>query len=214
VNPNIAYLLLMFGFYGLLFEVNRRGFGASGMLGILLILAALGSMRMLPVNLAGLGWIVLGMILFAAEIKRSGSGWLTVGGLIALLSGSLFLFDLRDELLCVSYAFILPLTAGTAALTLLLVRFAAKTDHHAKAALSMEALVGEIGELREDVSREKEGKVFVRGELWNAASKSEIKKGAKVMIVRFRGMLLEVELPPAQILQDPAGSADKSAGSH
>lgn len=190
-NPNIAYILLMLGFYGLLFEVTHPGVGFPGIAGAICIILAFFSMQILPTNYAGLALILLGIILFIAEAKVPGFGLLTLGGLVCMVLGSLLLFESPYEIMRVSLTLIISLTLATAFITLILVR-AVIISHKRKVVSGKEGLAGEIGHAQTDITLGKEGKAFVHGEIWNAVSKENIKKGDKIKVVSVDGMTIEV----------------------
>ena len=91
-DPNIAYLLMMIGFYGILFELFNPGAIFPGIVGVISLIFAFYSMSQMPVNYAGLSLIIFGIILFLLEIKIISHGLLTIGGIVSVLLGSLFLF--------------------------------------------------------------------------------------------------------------------------
>ena len=91
-DPNIAYLLMMIGFYGILFELFNPGAIFPGIVGVISLIFAFYSMSSMPVNYAGLSLIIFGIILFLLEIKIISHGLLTIGGIVSVLLGSLFLF--------------------------------------------------------------------------------------------------------------------------
>lgn len=191
-NPNIAYLLMMLGFYGLLFEVTHPGFGVPGVLGILFILLAFFGMQMLPINATGLLLLILGVVLFAVEVMSPGIGLLTLGGLVSMILGSFLLFDSPVELVRVSGSLVFIFSAATAVITLGLVRAALRAGR-LKSRGGAEGLVGETAWVRTALMPGKEGKVFVHGELWNAASEEPIPAGERVRILKAGGMTLQVQ---------------------
>ena len=191
-NPNIAYILLMLGFYGLLFEVTHPGVGFPGVAGAICIILAFFSMQVLPTNYAGLALILLGIILFIAEAKVPGFGLLTLGGLVCMVLGSLLLFESPYAIMRVSLTLIISLTLATAFVTLILVR-AVIISHKRKVVSGKEGLIDTIGRAQTTITPDKEGKAFVHGEIWNAVSKENIKRGNKIKVVSVDGMTVEVK---------------------
>ncbi len=191
-DPNIAYLLLMLGFYGLLFEVTHPGIGVPGVAGAIFLILAFFGMQMLPTNYAGLALMLLGGTLFIAEVMVPGIGLLTLGGLTCMVLGSFILFDAPQELVQVSRSLIFAFSGATAVITLFLIQ-AALASRQRKKVGGPEGLVGEMGIARTALTSGKEGKVFVHGELWNAVSEAQIRKGQKVRIVELDGMVLKVK---------------------
>lgn len=189
-NPNLAYLLLMIGLYGLIYEFSSPGVGFGAVVGIVCLTLAAYSLSILPVNYTGLLILGFGLILLMLETQIVSYGLLTIGGLILLVLGSLFLFDSPQPFLRVSLPLILGTTAATAAFFLLVVG-KAWSAQRAQPAVGIETLIGVIGEARENL--EPAGLVFVDGELWTAESKTPIPAGAKVVVREVRGRTLTVD---------------------
>lgn len=191
-NPNIAYFLMILGFYGLLFEVTHPGFGVPGVLGIIFLILAFYSMQTLPTNYAGLALLILGIILLITEAYTPTFGVLTLGGLTCLILGSMLLFESVDPIMRVSQSAILAFSLTTAALTLFLLRSVIRA-HRARVHGGSEGLVGEPGEARTPFAAGGRGKVFVHGELWNAVSGEVIRKGEEVVIEEVTGLTLKIK---------------------
>jgi len=191
-NPNIAYLLLMLGFYGLLFEVTHPGFGVPGILGAIFLVLALYSMQMLPTNYAGLGLIVLGILLFAGEALSPGVGALALGGIIAIILGSLFLFESSDQVIRVSLPLIIAFGTATGGITVFLLRAVIKSQRE-RVVSGSEGLLGQEAEALSDIPSYGEGQVSLLGEIWNAHTTRELRKGDKVKVTGVSGLKLEVE---------------------
>lgn len=188
-DPNVAYLLMMIGMMGLFFELSNPGVILPGVIGGISLILALFAFQTLPVNYAGMLLILLAMVLFIAEIKVVSHGMLTVGGVIAMIFGSLMLFDSPEPYLRLSWSVILPTVLLT---TLFFVFAVAKVvkAHKRRPTTGGEGLVGEEG--RADTDIMPEGKVFVRGEYWDAESPERIVKGAKVVVTAVEGMRVRV----------------------
>lgn len=190
-NPNIAYLLMMLGFYGILYELSNPGFGFSGIGGAIALILALYSFQVVPINYAGLALIIFAFILFVAEVFTPTYGILGAGGAIALLLGSLILIDSPSKELRVSLSLILPVVAATVIFFTFALGAGLKAQRR-KIVTGGEGMVGKVGEARSDL--DKEGRIFVQGELWKAISiKEVIKKGEKVKVVGLDGLKLKVE---------------------
>lgn len=190
-NPNIAYIFMILGFYGLLYEVTHPGIGVPGVMGLIFLILAFYAMQMLPTNYAGVALIALSVVLFITEAYVPGLGLLTLGGIIAMVLGSILLFDSPTSTMRVSYGLILPLTGTTALITIFLVRLVLKT-HKLTAMTGQKGLVGEKGVVRMTIKKGKEGKVFVHGELWNAVADEDVKEGEKVEVVDIQDMTIKV----------------------
>jgi membrane-bound serine protease (ClpP class) len=189
-DPNIAYLLMMFGVYGIIYEFASPGLGFSGIGGAICLILALYSFQVLPVNIAGLALIILALILFIVDIIVPSHGILTAGGVIAMIFGSLILINSPTPYLRVAPALIIGISLATAVFFFFALRAVYKA-HKAKPTTGQEGIIGEIGEAREDLNRE--GLIFVQGELWRATSKEEdIIKGDKVIVKNVDGLKLIV----------------------
>lgn len=191
VRPEIAYFLLLLGFYGLLFELYSPGLGLGGVLGGVSLILAFYSLSVLPVSWAGLALILLGIALFAADLFVAGVGVLTVGGTVALVAGSLLLFSDAEPVLRLS-----PLTiAAATGLTLLFfvsLLAAALRARTSKPLSGPEAVVGMQGKARSTLSPA--GQVMVKGAVWEAVSGSgPIPEGAAVRVLEVDGLRLIVE---------------------
>lgn len=189
-DPNVSYILLLLGLAGLYFEFSTPGAILPGVIGGISLLLAFYGLSTLPVSYTGILLIIFGILLFIAEIKVISHGLLTVGGVIALIMGSLLLFDTTEPALRVSLQVMIPAIIVTSAFFIVIIWLAIKAQfrkHYsgAEAMLEMEA------EAITDIADE--GKVFFKGEYWRATSEKEIKKGAKVKIVKVDGMSLIVE---------------------
>ena len=114
-NPNVAYLLLMLGFYGLFFELSNPGAIFPGVAGGICLILGLFALQNLSINYAGLLLIVFGAILFFLETQITSHGLLAVGGTVSLLMGSLLLIDAPEPYLRVSLKVIIPAVGFTAA---------------------------------------------------------------------------------------------------
>ncbi|MFH1874232.1 MAG: nodulation protein NfeD [Pseudomonadota bacterium] len=179
-HPNIAYILLMLGFYGLLFEFTNPGIGFSGIAGVICLVLAFFGLQILPTNYAGIVLIALAIILFIVEIKVISYGLLTLGGLVSFLVGSLILFDTPHKFMQVS----LPLVGGFAAATFIVaafLAFIAIRSHQRKSKIGLEGLIGEVAEVSK--ARGKKGKVFVHGEIWDVISENNLEVGKPVEVI-------------------------------
>jgi len=179
-NPNLAYILLMLGLLGLYFEFSNPGAILPGVLGGICLLIAIFSFQILPINYVGLLLILLAIGLFILEIKVQSYGILSVGGIIAMLIGSIMLINAPIPELRPSLNFIIPVAVGISLIFIFLI-FIAVRAHAKKVFTGKEGLVGEIGTASTRINPE--GKVFVMGEIWNAESEEDIPKGSKVEII-------------------------------
>jgi len=179
-NPNLAYILLMLGLLGLYFEFSNPGAILPGVLGGISLLLAFFAFQILPINYVGLILILLAIGLFILEIKVQSYGILSVGGIIAMVLGSIMLINAPIPELKPSLKLVMPMAIGLSLIFLFLVLLVIRA-HSRKVHTGREGLIGEIGIARTDLSPE--GKVFVHGEIWNAESTTEIPKGSRVKVV-------------------------------
>jgi len=187
-NPNIAYLLMLFGTLGLIFEFTHPGIAFPGIAGVICLILALYAFQALPTNYAALGLMGFGLLCLLAEIKLPGFGLLALGGVVALTLGSLLLFD-ASEGVGVSWRLIVPVVAGTSAIILFLVNLVVRAQRQ-PAKTGAAALIGLHGIAETDVSPT--GHVFIRGELWRAHSAEPIQKGQAVRVIGAEGLTLRV----------------------
>ena len=178
-NPNLAYILLMLGLLGLYFEFSNPGAILPGVLGGICLLLAIFSFQILPINYVGLILILMAIGLFILEIKVQSYGILTIGGIIAMVIGSIMLINTPIPELKPSLNVIIPVAIGISLIFIFLITLAIRA-HIKKVHTGKEGLIGEIGKAQTDI--DPEGKVFVHGELWQAESSEKILKGSKVRV--------------------------------
>ncbi|MDZ4225146.1 MAG: nodulation protein NfeD, partial [bacterium] len=194
IHPNIAYILLVLGFYGLLFEITHPGSWLPGISGTICILLAFYSFHVIPPDYAGIILTVLGLLLFAAEVWVTSHGLFAIGGLVCLFFGALFLIDAPAEFLRVSLHVIVPTLIASTAILGLLMTLVIRAQR-SKAQTGSESLIGEIAIVDTDLNPT--GKVFVLGEIWDAEiddpKAGHIKKGDKVEILKIENLKLTVK---------------------
>ena len=192
-DPNIAYMLMMIGFFGIIFELFNPGSIFPGIVGVISLIFAFYSMSSMPVNYAGLSLIIFGIILFLLEIKIISHGLLTIGGIISLLLGSLFLFRASptENFVAISWTVIIATVTATTLFFLFIVGMGLKAQR-TKPAIGMETFIGRMGEVVSDL--DPKGIIKVNGEIWNAVSLSEkIDTGEKIIVKEIKNLTLFVE---------------------
>ena len=196
-NPNVAYLLLTLGFYGILFELNSPGAILPGVAGTIFLILGFLALQTLPVNVAGLLLMVMAIVFFVLELKVQSQGILAVGGAISFLIGSLILFDPGlGGVFRISISVILGTTLATVAFFLFAISKALGAQKR-RTATGSEAMIGMIGTA---ISRvEKTGQVHVHGEIWQATSHDPVSQGAEVEVVRIDGLKLEVRAKKQEV---------------
>lgn len=189
-SPTIAYLLLLVGIYGLVLEGYNPGALVPGVVGAICLLVALYALQMLPVNYAGLGLILLGVILIIAEVMVPSFGALGIGGIIALVVGSIILIDTDAPGFAVSRSLIGAVAAAGALGLMTIIWFAVKARQRPVVS-GREQLIGERGSALENFSDE--GEVFVHSERWSAISTSPVREGQPVEVIGVDGLTLQVQ---------------------
>lgn len=186
-NPNLAYILLMLGLLGLYFEFSNPGAILPGVLGGIFLLLAIFSFQILPINYVGLLLILLAIGLFILEVKIQSYGILTVGGITAMIIGSIMLIDTPIPEFRPSLKVIIPVALALSLIFIFLIVIAIRA-HMKRVYTGKEGLVGEIGVAKSDLKPE--GKVFVHGEIWDAEAAENIPKGAKVKVLEVKDNLM------------------------
>jgi membrane-bound serine protease (ClpP class) len=195
-DPNIAYILLLLGIYGILFELYNPGAIFPGVIGAICLILAFYSLQALPINYAGLALIVLGIILLLLEIKIVSNGLLTIGGAISLLLGSVMLINSPFELMQISLTVIITAVALTVLFFLFAIGMALKAQKR-KPTTGKEALVGERGialtKFKPASNGWATGQVRVHGEIWKAISQDAINPNEEIVVRGVEGLTLKVE---------------------
>jgi membrane-bound serine protease (ClpP class) len=194
-QPNVAFLLLLAGMAGLLFEFHSPGWGVPGTAGVICLLLAFFGLSLLPVNYLGLVLILVAILLFAAEVFVTSFGALTIGGIVCLVLGGVMLVDSPAGFARVSLGVVLPVAAATAFIVLLLVGGIVRA-HRRRPKTGDEALIGTTVEVQRDFSPRAgryEGTVFVHGEWWKATSDAPVAAGQQCTVDRRQGLTLVVK---------------------
>lgn len=189
-DPNVAYILMLLGFYGIFFEMTNPGSIFPGVTGGICLILAFYSFQTLPVNYAGLLLIILAIILFILEVKIISHGVLTIGGIIAMVIGSLMLFETPGPFVRLSLSLVLPAVIITALFFTLTISLALKA-HRRKPVTGREELIGMEGIAKTGITQE-EGMVSLHGELWSAFSGEPIAKDDRVVVEEVRDLKLKV----------------------
>lgn len=187
VDPNVAYILMLLGFYGLLFELQNPGAILPGVVGGICLILAFLALSTLPVNYAGIALIVLGVAFFLAEIKVASHGVLATGGVISLVLGSMILF--QGEGVQLSWAII----GGATATTTLFFLFIVGAGLRAQGRRVVTGRRGMVGARAVALDRlAPAGQVRFGGELWNAVSPTAVEAGSEVVVTGVEGLTLKV----------------------
>jgi len=189
-NPNVAYILMLIGIYGLIFEFANPGTFAPGIIGAISLLLALYAFQLLPVNYTGLGLILLGVILMVAEAFVPSVGALGIGGVIAFVFGSIILMDSGVP----GFEISLPLIAGiafTSSVLFTLILVMVFRARHRPVVSGREEMLGATAMVTSDF--ETEGWVRIHSETWSARTTVPLHKGDKVQVTGMDGLTLLVK---------------------
>jgi membrane-bound serine protease (ClpP class) len=189
-DPNVAYILLMIGLYGIIFEFYNPGLGIPGIVGVICLLIGAYALQMLPINYVGLALIIVGIGLMVAEALSPSFGVFGIGGVIAFVLGSVILMDTDLP----AYQISLPIIAAFAVASagIFLYALAAVLRMHSQRAVSgVEAMIGSTAVALEDF--ESSGQVRASSEIWNASSNETISKDSIVQIIGVDGLTLKIK---------------------
>ncbi|MGH6991469.1 MAG: NfeD family protein, partial [Stellaceae bacterium] len=189
-NPNVAYMLLVAGAYGLIFEFLSPGLVAPGIFGGIALLLGLYALQLLPVNYAGLALTLLGIALMVAEFFLPTFGIVGIGGVIAFVIGSVLLIDTDVPGFGLSMVTVAAIAAVSAGFFLLVVTFVLRARKRAVVS-GPEQMVGSTGQVVDWDGTE--GRVRVQGEVWSARAPAALQPGARVRVHRLDGLTVEVE---------------------
>jgi membrane-bound serine protease (ClpP class) len=191
-DPNIAFILLMVGFYGLVLEFWNPGALIPGVVGAISLILALTALAALPVHYGALALLLLGMALMIAEAFAPGVGVLGIGGVVAFVFGAIFLFEgaASDFRIGVSWPVIAGAALTTAALAFGVVAAAVKA-RRAPPVTGAEEIIGMKGEVVEWSGTS--GRVLVHGEIWAASSEKTLVAGSAVRVKSRTGLTLIVD---------------------
>ena len=190
-NPNIAYILIMLGTYGLIYELANPLSIFPGVVGGICIILAFFALGTLPVNYAGLALLVFSFVLFIIELKTPTHGILTAGGIISLILGSIFLFNTDMPYYRVSPLLIAGVVIATVLFFCIILAFVVRTFKK-QVTTGQEGIIGLTGTVKTPL--EPKGRIMVRGELWNAITMGKyLQKGERAVIKKVEGLKVYVE---------------------
>ncbi len=189
-NPNVAYILMLIGIYGIIFEFYTPGMMLPGVIGAISLLLALYAFQVLPVNYAGLALIGLGIAMMTGEMLMPSFGSLGIGGIIAFVVGSVMLIDMQAPGYGISWQLIGGVALAAASLLLLLITMVARSRRR-PVATGREQMVGSRARVIEWHGGE--GRVRIHGEMWHARGPTGIRPGQDVRVLGIKGLTLDVE---------------------
>jgi membrane-bound serine protease (ClpP class) len=188
-DPSIAYILLLLGMYGLLFEFYNPGFVLPGVAGAICLLIALYALQLLPVNFAGVALLVLGIAFMIAEVFVPAYGSLGIGGIIAFVIGSVMMIDTDVPGFILPWPLIAAIAFLSAMFIVVVVGMAMQARKRPVVSGS-EEMIGAPGEVIEDFAQE--GWALIHSENWKVRSTAPLRRGQKVRVTAINGLVLEV----------------------
>ncbi len=188
-DPNVAYILMLVGVYGILFELYNPGTIFPAAVGAISLILAFYAFQTLPINYAGVLLILAGVVLFLLEVKVASYGLLTVGGTASLILGSAMLLDTPSPAFQVSWWVIVPAVGFTALFFLVAVGMGLQAQRRRPRG-GLDDLPGRVGVARTEIGQD--GTVFVGGEYWRAFSETRIAEGQEVDVLSVDGNRLRV----------------------
>lgn len=200
-NPNVAYILILIGIYGLIFEFSNPGAIVPGTVGAICLLLALYAFQLLPINYAGMGLILLGVALMVGESFQPSFGMLGIGGVIAFVIGSVILIDTDVPGFGIDISVIITFAVASVMMFVFVVGMAIKARRRPVVS-GLEELVGGQATVINDFAHR--GVVTIHSETWQAVSDSRLHKGQKVKVTDIHGLILKVEP-----LQDNSAAAQE-----
>jgi membrane-bound serine protease (ClpP class) len=189
-DPNIAYVLMSIGMIGLLAELYNPGAILPGIVGAISLILAFYSFQSLPINYAGVLLMLLGVILFVLEVSVTSYGLLGIGGVISMILGSLMLMKAEAPFLQISWSVILPVVISAAAFSLFVLGMGVRAMRR-RPVTGGEGMIGLVGIARTSLAPQ--GRIQVRGELWDAISEEPLKPGDAAEVTRLEGLTLHVK---------------------
>lgn len=189
-NPNVAFILMLVGIYGLIFELQAPGVGLGGIAAGISLLLALYAFQLLPLNWVGIALVVMAVALFVAETQVQSGGILAIGGTVALVLGGLLLFDSPIPALRVNWLVVAFSALVTLSFFGVVIRSVARA-RRLPTATGSEGILGARGVSRSEL--DPRGQVFVQGALWQAqADERNIPENIPIEVVGVEGLLLRV----------------------
>jgi membrane-bound serine protease (ClpP class) len=189
-DPNIALVLLVLGALGIYVEFSSPGLIAPGIVGAIMVLLGLSALSVLPINWLGAALLLLAFTLFVLEAKFTSHGILGIGGAVAMVMGAVILVNGPIPEMRIHWSTAIGLALPFSVITVLLLSLVVRARHN-KVVTGSEAMVGIVGSTVTELAPE--GKVFVRGEYWDAVAARPVASGARVRVTAIEKLKLTVE---------------------
>jgi membrane-bound serine protease (ClpP class) len=192
-NPNIAYILMLIGIYGLILEFYSPGVLVPGVIGAICLLVALYAFQLLPINYAGLALILLGLALMTAEAFAPSFGVLGIGGTAAFVIGSIMLLETDVPGFGISWTLIGSIAAVSAGFFIFVMMMLVRSRSRPVVS-GPEEMVGSTGQVIDWEGHA--GTVRVHGEVWKARAAKALDAGRPVRVEEIDGLTLVVQPEP------------------
>jgi membrane-bound serine protease (ClpP class) len=189
-DPNVAFILMLIGVYGLIFEFLNPGAIAPGLIGTISLVVALYALNLLPINYAGAGLVLLGAVLMGVEAHVGAFGAIGIGGIVAFVIGSIMMFPSRVPGFELSPWVIAEAVVVTAGLFLFVLGVLFRSRRRVVIA-GMRALLGAEGEALSWQGQH--GRILIKGETWRARATAPLRPGTRVKVIDRDGLVLLVE---------------------
>jgi membrane-bound serine protease (ClpP class) len=189
-DPNVAFILMLVGVYGLIFEFLNPGTLAPGLIGTISLVVALYALNLLPINYAGAGLVLLGAVLMGVEAHIGAFGAIGIGGIAAFVIGAIMMFPTGVPGFALSPWVIGEAVVATAGLFLFVLAILFRS-HRRVVIAAMRALLGAEGEALS--WRGRQGRILVKGERWRARAAAPLRPGVRVKVIDRDGLVLVVE---------------------
>ncbi|MDX1594118.1 MAG: nodulation protein NfeD [Gammaproteobacteria bacterium] len=189
-NPNVAYMLMLLGVYGIFFELANPGAIVPGVIGAIALVLALYAFAVLPVNYAGVVLVLIGMAFMVGEVFMPSFGALGIGGIAAFVAGSVILMDSDMAAFSLSFPLIVALSLTSLAFMTFVTGMLLR-QRRKPVVSGREEMVGSVGEALEDFTGD--GGIHIHGETWQARSAVPVARGQAVRVTALDGLVLEVE---------------------
>jgi membrane-bound serine protease (ClpP class) len=200
-NPNVAYILMLVGIYGLIFEFSNPGAVVPGTVGAIALLLALYAFQLLPINYAGMGLILLGVALMIGEAFAPSFGVLGIGGVIAFVIGSIILMDTQAPGFGIDMSVIGTFAAISVLMFVFVIGMALKARRRPVVS-GLDELIGGIATV--DADFHGQGIVRIHSEHWRAQSALPLRKDQHVKVTGVEGLVLQVEPWPPETQEKPS----------
>lgn len=188
-DPSMAYLLLLAGIYGLMFEFLNPGSLLPGTIGVICLVIALYALNMLPINMAGLALLLIGVALMVAEAFAPSFGVLGLGGIIAFTIGSFMLMDSTLPGYQIAPALIISSSIISSFIIILVFSMILKVRKRPLVSGDQQLINHQAIAIE---SFDGSGRVMIRGEVWKADCEGKINQGQKVRVKSIDGLKLKV----------------------